>query len=307
MPTRPSSARSRSRRHEPDRPEPRAKLRLLPSGRAQRERVNAEPISEEVYWALSQEPRIDIEQLRGRWQTAFDAALAALGHAALYVPANELRDRGSRLAVERDLTTELLQALARDESRQPPDLAADRLSMGGEAIARTPSRCRRVRLQPRRRADRQRRDSCRRLDGDLRRVHLTADRADRRSLRTVQPAHRLPTAHARQATARRCACISRQSWDHTQTPGPSSSAPGSPTSSTRAWTETRSQPKAYVPSRHQTFSSRRAGGWASTPGMRPPSKHLRPASRRHELPAFGPSSPSTAQGLQPCCRTGPTP
>ena len=77
--------------------------------------MNAGPISEEAYWALSQEPRIDIEQLRGRWQTAFDAALAALSHAALYVPANELRDRGSRLAVERDLTTELLQALARDE------------------------------------------------------------------------------------------------------------------------------------------------------------------------------------------------
>src|SRR6266511_3069932 len=115
VPTRPSFARSRSRRPEPDRPEPRAQLRLLPSGRAERERVSAEPISEEAYWALSQEPRVDIEQLRRRWQTAFDAALAALRHAALYLPANELRDRGGRLAVERDLTTELLQALARDE------------------------------------------------------------------------------------------------------------------------------------------------------------------------------------------------
>jgi hypothetical protein len=128
VPTSPSSARSRSRRPEPDRPEPHAKLRLLPSGRAQREALNAEPTSEEGYWALSREPPVDIEQLRGRWQTAIDAALAALRHADLYLSAEELRDRGNRLAAERALATELLQALARDEhdSRRVSPLTASR-------------------------------------------------------------------------------------------------------------------------------------------------------------------------------------
>lgn len=58
---------------------------------------------------------VTADMLGAGWRAAFDAALAALGHAGLYLPANELRRRAERLEAERGLTTVLLQALAHDQ------------------------------------------------------------------------------------------------------------------------------------------------------------------------------------------------
>jgi len=61
-----------------------------------------------------------VDTLTTRWRAAFDAAFAALRCARPYLPPDELQDRSKLLEAERDPTTELLEALARDqhESRQ---------------------------------------------------------------------------------------------------------------------------------------------------------------------------------------------
>jgi hypothetical protein len=70
-----------------------------------------------------------------------------------------------------------------------------------------------VRVQPRRRPHRQRRDPRGGMDKDLRRVPLGPQRAHARPLRPVQPAHRLRDIHARKAASRWSARLPRESRD----------------------------------------------------------------------------------------------
>jgi beta-phosphoglucomutase family hydrolase len=121
VPTKTPLARATPGRLEPSRTngrrEPRPLSRAFPTGR---EPGSAERVSEEAYWALSGEPLASVDALRARWRVAFDAAFAALRCAQLYLPPDELQERSNLLEAERGPTTELLQAVARDQhdSRQ---------------------------------------------------------------------------------------------------------------------------------------------------------------------------------------------
>ncbi len=79
-------------------------------------RPAAESATEETRWASSVEPLIGVDTLRAHWRAAFDAADSALRSAAGYLPPEEVRDEANRLDAEREPTTELLRALARDRN-----------------------------------------------------------------------------------------------------------------------------------------------------------------------------------------------
>ncbi len=93
-----------------------------PTAVATRERPGPAPL------ALAPEPHVDPDQLRAHWYAAFESARAALQAAALYLPAQELGERGKHLSAEREPTAHLLDDLARDEhvTRPPVRLPASR-------------------------------------------------------------------------------------------------------------------------------------------------------------------------------------
>ena len=124
MPTRASFARAAPDRLEPRRTSRHRRPQLRSHPVRPSDTRSAEPVSEETKWALSSEALVSADMLRARWHTAFDAALGALRSAGYYLPADELHHRATLLETEHDLTTELLRALAQDQSasRQLPPL-----------------------------------------------------------------------------------------------------------------------------------------------------------------------------------------
>jgi beta-phosphoglucomutase-like phosphatase (HAD superfamily) len=91
--------------------------RKRPAGRALREdeRIGADvPVGPEAEEHGSLEGSPDVDALAGRWWAAFEAAQSALRSAGRYLGAQEVGERGRRLAEERSEVVQLLQGLARD-------------------------------------------------------------------------------------------------------------------------------------------------------------------------------------------------
>ncbi len=97
--------------------------RVRPTGRRRRAQAPARPPAP---------VRLDV--LQADWRTALETAGAALTAARSALPAGELAERGRLLAVEREQTTQLLQALARDFRRR--DVALEPMLESPEARRR---------------------------------------------------------------------------------------------------------------------------------------------------------------------------
>jgi hypothetical protein len=116
VPTRASSARSAPRRLKPTRGSgarrPNTQSLALSVGH---DAVWTPRIRERTNWRGTRRATTSAETLETCWKAAFDAASAAIHHADRYLPPEEVHRRATLLGAELDLTTKLLQALARDQ------------------------------------------------------------------------------------------------------------------------------------------------------------------------------------------------